>query len=228
VEELQSDSESDIEQALRRSVRKKMIFGMVLCAALPLLPVVIFLVQYTLPSDIIDILFIPFTSIFLLGALVFIYYWNGSSMLFHGRDVLRQIAPPEPYIEGKSVVLNKNPVIAIARWGSNTLYFVAFYQSERTFDKKVRVPRVIWKWEYTLPVGEIKVARREAAFTIPVDRGKYHSGKGVLYSLHLEQIGIVRLLKRFTAEQLNQIVDTLTQEIVTYGSSSRVLDDDLE
>ena len=105
---------------------------------------------------------------------------------------------------------------------------MAFYQSERTFDKKVRVPRVIWKWEYTLPVGEIKVARREAAFTIPVDRGKYHSGKGVLYSLHLEQIGIVRLLKRFTAEQLNQIVDTLTQEIVTYGSSSRVLDDDLE
>lgn len=226
MEELHSDSESDIEQALRRSVRKKMIFGAVLCAALPLLPVVIFLVQYTLPSDIIGILFIPFTSIFLIGALVFLYYWNGSSMLFHGRDILRQITPPEPFIEGKSVVLNKNPVYGIAQWGSNTLFFVAFYQSERTFDKKVRVPRVIWNWEYTHAVGEIKVARREDTFTIPVDKGTYHTGKGVLYSLHLEQKGMVRLLKSFTAKQLNQIVDSLAREVITDGSNSKIVDDD--
>ncbi|MGY5881984.1 MAG: hypothetical protein RTV31_17185 [Candidatus Thorarchaeota archaeon] len=226
MEELQSDSESGIEQALRRSVRKKMVFGAALCAALPLLPVVIVLVQNTLPSGIIDILFIPFTSIFLLGALVFFYYWNGSSMLFHGRDILRQIAPPEPFIEGKSVVLNKNPVYVIAKWGSNTLYFVAFYESERTFDKKVRVPRVIWQWEYSHPVGEIKVARREDTFTIPVDKGTYHTGKGVLYSLHLEQIGIVRLLKSFTAKQLNQIVDSLAREVITDGSNSQLVDDD--
>ncbi len=227
MEELHSDSESGIEQALRRSVRKKMIFGAVLCTALPLLPVVIFLVQDTLPSNIVVFLFIPFPAIFLLGAIVFIYYWNGSSMLFHGRDILCQIAPPEPFFEGKSTVLNKNPVYAIAQWGSNTLFFVALYQSERTFDKKVSVPRAIWKWEYTHPVGEIKVARREGTFTIPVDKGIYHTGKGVLYSLHLEQIGIVRLLKRFTAEQLNQIVDSLAREVVTYGSS-KVLDDDFQ
>jgi hypothetical protein len=225
VEEFHSDYESGIEQELRKSVRKKMVFGAVLCAALPLLSVVIFLVQYTLSSDILDIFLISFTSIFLLGALVFFYYWNGSSMLFHGRDILRQIVPPEPFIEGKSAVLDKNPVFALARWGSNTLYFVAFYQSERTFDKRVRVPRVIWQWEYTHPVGEIKVARREGTFTIPVDKGTYHTGKGVLYSLHLEQIGIVRLLKRFTTEQLNQIVESLAREVATTGSR-KVVDDD--
>ena len=203
-----------------------MIFGAVLCAALPLLPVVIFLVQYTLPSNIIDILFIPFTSVFLIGALVFLYYWNGSSMLFHGRDILRQIAPPEPFIEGKSAVLNKSPVFAIARWGANTLYFVAFYQSERTFDKKVRVPKLIWQGEYTHSVGEIKVARRKDTFTIPVDKGTYHTGKGVLYSLHLEQIGIVRLLKSFTTEQLNQIVDSLAKEVISDGSNSQFVDND--
>jgi hypothetical protein len=225
VDEFHSDSELGTEQAIRGSVRRKMVIGAALCTAFPLLPVVIFLVQYTLPSDIVVILFIPFSAIGLLGMIIFIYYWNGSSMLFHGRDILRQIAPPEPFIEGKSVVLDKNPVYAIAKWGSNTLYFVALYKPERTFNKKVIVPRVIWQWEYTHPVGEIKVSRREDTFTIPVDKGTYHTGKGILYSLHLEQIGIVRLLKRFTAEQLNQIVESLAREVVTYGSSKAVDDD---
>ena len=202
-----------------------MIFGAVLCTALPLLPVVIFLVQDTLPSDIVVFLFIPFTAIFLLGALVFFYYWGGSSTLFRGMDYLRQISPPEPFIEGKFAVLNKDPVYAIAQWRLNTLFFVAFYQSERTFDQKVRVPRVIWTWEYTYPVGEIKVARRENNFTIPVGEGTFYTGKGILYSLLLRQTGIVTVQKSFTAEQLNQIVDSLAREVVTYRSS-KVVDDD--
>ena len=218
---------SESEQALRKSVKRKMVIGAAMCSALPLLPVVIFLVQYSLPSDLIPVLFIPFVFIGLLGFIIFLYYGAGSSMLFRSMDILRQIAPPEPFIERKFAFLNKDPVYAIAQWGSNVLFFVAFYQSERTFDQKVIVPRVIWKWEYNHPIGEIKVSRREGNFTIPVDKGVYYTGRGILYSLLLEQRAIITYQKSFTADQLNQIVEDLAREVVSFGSSSQ-LDDDFE
>jgi hypothetical protein len=124
--------------------------------------------------------------------------------------------------------LNKDPVYAIIQWGSNAIFFVAFFQSDRTLGKKVKLPRVIWKWEYTHPIGEIKVARRENAFTIPVDKGIYYTGRGVLYSLLLERTVIVTIPKTFTAEQLNRIVDSLVREVSTYGSSSQLDNDDFE
>lgn len=149
-------------------------------------------------------------------------------MLFRSMDILRQIAPPEPFIEGKSAVLNKDPVYGIAQWGSNALFFVSFLQSERTFDRKVTVPKVIWKWEYSYPIGNIKVARREDNFTIPVDKGTYYTGRGILYALLLEERRVVTLPKKFTDEQLNQIVAHLAREVVSYGSSRQAVDDDFE
>lgn len=219
---------SDSEQALRNSVKRKMIISAIMCATLALLPVVVFLVQYSLPMDLMFILLIPFAFIGILGAILLVYYKAGSSMLFYSMDILRQIAPPEPFIEGKFAVLNKDPVYGIAQWGSNALFFVAFSQSERTFDQKVIVPRVIWKWEYSHPIGEIKVARKEGNFTIPVDKGTYYSGQGILYSLLLEKTTVITYRKNFTDEQLNQIVENLTREVVSYGSRRQVVDDDFE
>lgn len=222
MDEFYGGSESSSEQALRRLVRRKMFIGAVMLAALPLLPITLFLVQYSLPSTFVPVLFISFGFIGILGMTILGYYGGGSSMLFRSMDILRQITPPELFIEGKFAVLNKDPVYGIAQWGSNALFFVAFHQYERTFDQKVKVPRVIWKWEYSHRIGELKVARRENTFTIPVGRGIYYTGRGILYALLLEQTRVITYPKKFTDEQLNQIVDNLAREVVSNGYSRQV------
>lgn len=224
VEELQSNSEVDAKKEIRASIRRKLIIGVLMCAALLLLPILTFLLQYSLPESAMIILFIALCAIAIAGVVIAGYYGMGSSMLFRGIDVLNQIAPPEPFVEGKLAVLNKNPVYVIIQWGSNALLFVAFLQSERSFDKKITLPRVIWKWEYSHPIGDIKVARREGRFTIPTDKDTYHTGRGVLYSLLLEETKIVTVRKNYTSEQLNRIVDALTQELAVYGSGDRLFD----
>ena len=176
--------------------------------------------QISLPPGSLMIPFTILTVIGVLGVLFIVYYRTGGNLLFHGMDVLCLISPPEPFVEGKVAVLNRDPVYAIAQWGSNALFFVGFYQSERTFDRKVKVPRVMYRWEYSHPIGEIKVARREGDFIIPVERGAYYKGKGVLYSLLLEKKLIVTIRKDFTAEQLNLIVESLAQELAAIGSGS--------
>jgi hypothetical protein len=229
MEEYHSDMESDSEKEFRRAIKRKMGIGALMCGAGPLfLIIMIFLAQFTLPASTVTILFITLVAIGFLGMVIVLYYGMGSSMLFRGMDILRRISPPEPFIAGKFVVLNRDPVYGIAQWGSNALFFVAFYQSERTFEQKVSVPRVIWKWEYSHPVGEIKVARREGDFTIPVDRDTYYKGRGILYSLLLEETIIVSIRKNYTVEQLNLIVDKIAQEVMNFGSGSQLFDDDFQ
>ena len=217
VEEFQNNSESDAKEEVRASIRRKLIIGALMCAALPLLPILTFLLQYSLPESAMIILFIGLCVIGIAGFLIVTYYKIGSSMLFRGIDVLNQIAPPEPFVEGKLAVLNKDPVYIIIQWGSNALLFVAFFQSERSFDKKAKLPRNIWRWEYKHPVGDIRVARREDEFTIPVDKDTYYTGRGVLYSLLLEETKIVTVRRSYTSEQLNRIVDALAQEVAADG-----------
>jgi VIT1/CCC1 family predicted Fe2+/Mn2+ transporter len=93
VEEINRNMESDTEQTFRESVRRRMIIGVIMFAALPLLPIVTFLVQYSLPANATTILLIAFIVIGFLGALISLYYGMGSSMLFRGMDLLRKIAP---------------------------------------------------------------------------------------------------------------------------------------
>lgn len=228
MEEFHSDMMSDSEEELRGLIRRRMRIGGTLCVIAPLLIFSMFFTRYTFPGNTTVMVLMALIAIGFLGMMIVLYYGTGSSMLFSGMKILRQISPPEPVIEGKLAVLNKDPVYAFAQWGSNTLFFVAFYQSERTFDLKVRVPKAIWKWEYSHPIGEIEVARREGDFTIPVDKDTYYKGRGILYSLLLEEKGIVTMPKTYSAEQLNQIVRSLSQEVIGSGSNNQQFDDDFE
>jgi hypothetical protein len=225
VEGLQSNLELDTKEEVSASIKRRMIIGVLMFAALPLLPILVFFLQYSLPRSAIMVVFFALAATGIVGLIVGSYYGLGRSMLFQGIDALNQIAPPEPFVEGKVAVLNKDPVYVIIQWGSNALLFVAFFQSERSFDKKVQLPRVIWKWEYTHPVGDIKVARREDEFTIPVDRDTYYTGRGVLYSLLLEETRIVTVRRSYTPEQLNRIVDAIAQEVAADGFGDRSFDD---
>jgi hypothetical protein len=226
MEEFHSDQESDTEQEFRRSIKKRMKIGLVLALILPLAPVVIYILQTSVPSAMILFILVSFFIIGLTGVIMVVYYGSGSSLLFYGIDILRKLAPPEPFIQGKFGVLNKDPVYGVAQWGSNGLFFIAFSQSERTFEQKFKVPRLIWKWDYNHPVGDLKVARKKGTYTIPIDRDTFYTGEGVLYALLLEGTGPVRIRKTFTAEQLQQIVDNLAAEIGGFESSTQSSTDD--
>jgi hypothetical protein len=66
------------------------------------------------------------------------------------------------------------------------------------------------------------------SFTIPVDKGVYYSGQGILYALLLEQTWGVTIRRTFTNEQLSQIVESLAQEVGMYNSSTRLDADEFE
>ena len=221
LEEFQNNTQSDSEQVFRKSVKRKVVWSGVLCLISILLLVELFFLPESTPEVVgFAIVFVIFPITFVLGTLGLVYYAKGSSMFFRGMDILRQITPPEMFIEGKFAILNKDPVYAIVQWWSQTLFFLAFFQSERSFDTKVKVPKVIWKWDYSHQIGEIKVARKEGEFTIPVDQNTFYTGKGILYSV------FVTLQKKYTTEQLNKIIDSLTREIKSNGSGRTLVDED--
>ena len=221
MEELHGNQESDTEQEFRRSIKRKAKIGIAMMLFILLAPITIYFLQYSVPSEMILLILVSFFSIGIIGTILTVYYGSGSSLLFYGIDILRKLAPPEPFIQGKFGVLNKDPVYGIAQWGSNGLFFIAFFQSERTFERKVKVPRLIWKWDYNHSVGDLKVARKKDTFTIPIDRDTFYTGEGVLYALLLEGTGPLRIRKTFTAKQLQQIVDDLAVEIGGFESSTQ-------
>ncbi len=215
-----SEPVPDAEVTLRKKVKKRMIIGGLMCIALPVLPVMIFLVQFIVPSEGIMFLFITLGAIGMIGLMVFIYYAQGSSMLFRSIDILRKLSPPEPIVVGKYAVLDKDPVYVLGQWGSNILFFVAFLEAERSFEEKTKIPGLIWTWEYKHRIGAVKVAKREDNYTIPIGDGTYRSGKGLLYALLLERKVIVSLYRDFTLEELSPVIEELAKEVNSHGSSS--------
>ncbi len=213
VDYIQNDLVLDPKEQLKKSVRRRIIIGAVMTAMLPLLPIVVFLIQYSVSDFVIMLIFVIFGIGGIGGLLLAAYYGVGSSMLMHSFDILKELSPPDPMIVDRVLILNRAPVYLVGQWGSNTIYLVAFHQAERSFDSKLKLPRVFWAWEYKHQIGDIKVARREGAFTIPVEDGVYLSGPGIIYSLMVERGHTVRIRLDYTAEQLNQIIDRLTNDI---------------
>jgi len=220
-----NDFESDAENDLREAARKKARLGFVLMLFMALLPLVVFLIQYSVPLEVVLLMFIIFPAIGFPGAVLVSYFGRGCTTFFQCLDILKQLAPPDPIIIGRSAVVDKAPVYGIVKWGSNVIMFVALHQPERTFDKKMRVPRTIWRWEYKLQIAGIRIARREGTYTIPTGDDEYHTGEGVLYSLIVSAGYKFPILRSFSLEQLNEIVNFLGSEVSGYGSGHRMDDE---
>ncbi|MGQ4913020.1 MAG: hypothetical protein ACP6KW_12705 [Candidatus Thorarchaeota archaeon] len=202
------------EEEIRRSVKRKTKVGIVLAFSLALMPMAIFVIQYSLPRQTMMLIIMLLAIVGMLGVVVLLYFRVGYSLFFRGLDTLRLISPPEPFFEGKIVVVDKDPVYVVAQWGSYVLFFVAFTQSERIFERKVSLPRAIWKREYTHQIGEVKVARRVGRYAIPTGRGVYREGEGILYALLPDNTGCILGPREFTTDELIRIVDALTAEVV--------------
>lgn len=220
-----NDFESNAENEIREGARKKARLGFTLMLFMALSPAAAFLIQDFVPTDVVLLLFIIFLAIGFLGTVLAVYFGKGSSLFFQCLDILKQLAPPDPIIIGRSAVVDKAPVYGVVKWGSNVIMFVALYQPERTFDKKMRVPRTIWRWEYKLQIAGIRLARREGTYTIPTGDDEYHTGEGVLYSLIVSAGYKFPILRIYSSEQLNEIVSFLGSEVSGYGSGHRMDDE---
>lgn len=190
------------------------MIGAVLLLMLPLLPIVVFYIQFSVSDFVISMVFIVFGIVGSSGLIIVGYYGWGSSKVITNYELFKTMGLPAPKIVDKTVILNREPVYLIGQWGSNTIFFIAFRYAERSFESKLRLPSTIWIWEYTHEIGDLKVARREDTFTIPVDEGVYLSGEGIMYSLMTDQgAGRVRFRIDFTPEQLEIIIKHLEEDI---------------
>lgn len=221
----EGDTISESEQDLRSKVRKRMIIGGVMVIALPLSFVMLIYGSNFIPADVAIISMMLLIIIGFTGFIILIYYVQGRSTLYRSLKMLHRIGPPNPLIVGKYAVLNKDPVYIVVPWGANLIYFIAFHHPERSFDHKTKVPGLIWKWEYKHRIGGQKLARREGEFTVPIDVDTYLTGEGILYSLLLYNLGVVQYPIDFTAEDLNQIIESLISEMKHYGSDISTLDE---
>ena len=226
ADDIYNEPVSDSEAILRKKVRERLILGGLMCSAGPLLLVMIFLTSYAIPSGADLFLVIALVAIGIAGIVMVGYYGMGSSLLFRSMDILRKLAPPDPVIVGKYVVINKDPVFGVGQWGSNILFFVAFRESERSFEEKTKLPGLIWKWEYKHRIGAVKVAKREDEFTIPIGDGTYRKGRGLLYGLLLERQVIVSYYRDFTLEELSPVIEELAREVGSLEFSSDFEDTD--
>ena len=217
---------SVLEQNLRKSSRKKTLIGIiVMLLSLIAVPILGFYIQFLVPPSVVMMIFVIIAVIVMTGLAIVFWYGKGASLFFLGLDLLKKLSPPDPIITGRYVVIDKSPVYGIGKWASNLLFFVAFYTPERVFHEKVEIPGSIWKWEFKLKIGDIKVSRREGVYTIPIGPDEYYTGEGILYALLLEGGVYIVMPRDYSSEQLQQIVANLEAEVTSYGSSKSDFDD---
>ncbi|NHJ14161.1 MAG: hypothetical protein EAX95_10825 [Candidatus Thorarchaeota archaeon] len=172
----------------------------------------IFLVQSFVPPWISLVIFFLFVIEFLVGFVFFMYFVLGSKLFFHSLDLMRKTSPDELILRGRYAVAKKGSVFLVAYWGSNALFFIAFFQTFPAEQLKLRIPRTIWRWEYTVSIGEVKVARRLGEYTVPDSEDDFITGEGILYSLLIESMPPFETLQYPSRDQLLQIASTLADE----------------
>jgi hypothetical protein len=215
---LQRDAPTYTEEELRQRYRKRVALGAVMLMALPLLPTTVYLTQYIIPRDLMLLVFIGFGVVGFSGMIILGYFGRGYSMLLHSIELLKKLAPPEPVVFRRLVVIQKEPVYVVGQFGSNVIMFIAFIERSIVSHEDFEIPQVVWKWDYDLEIAGLKLARKEGTFSIPVDPTHSHRGEGVLYSLMTETGFRTKAKRDFSEEQLNEIVNYLVDEVAPYGS----------
>jgi hypothetical protein len=172
----------------------------------------IFVIQSFVPPWISLIIFILFVIEFLIGFVYFMYFVVGSKLFLHSLGLMRKTSPDELILRGRYAVARKGSVFLVAYWGSNALFFIAFLQSFPAEKMNLKIPRTIWRWEYTVSIGEVKIARRWGEYTVPNTEDDFITGEGILYSLLIESMPPFKTLQYPSQDQLLQIVNTLADE----------------
>lgn len=214
-----SDSSfSPKEQEIRNGIQSRLRLGVILIISASALLVPLYLIHSLVPEVIELLLLVAFVAITIVGFIVSEHYGPGRTLFFHSLDLIRMIAPDEMAVTSRYGVVRRGSVYILAKWGSNSLTFIAFLHSEPALAPKIKIPQIIWHWGYTFPIDSLKVSRREGHFTVPTSENSFISGDGILYSLLIESKSFSRPTSDFSRDQLLRIVDTLSEEAASYGS----------
>ncbi|TFF96883.1 hypothetical protein EU546_00295 [Candidatus Thorarchaeota archaeon] len=215
---MQTEVRTYTAEELKQQSKKRVALGAVMLLAMPFLPITVYLTQYIIPRDLMLLVFIGFGGVGIVGMVILGYFGRGYSMFAHSIELLKKLAPPEPMIFRRIAVIQKEPAYVVGQFGSNIIMFIAFIERSIVPHEDFDIPQVVWKWDYDLEVAGLKLARKEGAFSIPVDPMHSHRGEGVLYSLMTETGFRHTTKKDYAEEQLNEIIDHLVDEVSPYGS----------
>jgi hypothetical protein len=206
------------EEELRARTRSRVHIGILIMFS----PIVLLLLILIIGSNVPDWASLPIFAFLVVGTLlgitVFIYYGSGSKLFFHSLNLIKMISPDEIVLKNRYAVAKKGLIHLVATWGSNALVFITFLHSIPSEKLKLKIPRVIWRWEYKVSIGEVKVARREGEYTVPVSEEDFITGECILYSLLIESMPPVRVLQNPSKDQLLQITSKLVDEAAGIGS----------
>lgn len=144
----------------------------------------------------------------------------GSKLFFHSLDLIKEISPDYVMLMGRHAVAKKGPIYLVAIWGSNALLFVGFLHSMPAERKTVKVLFVIWRREYKLLIGEIKVARSEGQYTVANSEEDFITGNCMLYSMLIESMPPFQEFQHPSSDQLLQIIERLETETTRFGSGT--------
>ena len=217
MHDLSEPAISPKEQEIRNEIRSGLRLGIILIISGCMLLVPIYLIHDSVPQAIELVLLVAFIVITVIGFIVSEHYGPGRILFFHSLELIRLIAPDEMAVTSRYGVVRRGSVYILAKWGSNVLTFIAFLHSEPALVPKIKIPRIILRWEHTFPIDSLKVSRREGHFTVPTSENAFIGGDGILYSLLIDSMSLFRATSDFTRNQLLRIVDTLSEEAAGYG-----------
>ncbi len=208
------------EEELRAKTKRRVRIGFLLLVSPIFLLLFILLFSSFIPEGISLAIFSLFIIGVIFGFVIIAYFGLGSKLFFHSLDIVRKTTPDEILLRGRYAVAKIGNVYLVAYWGSNTLFFIAYLHSMPAERLKLKIPRVIWRWEYKVATEGFKIARRRGHYTVPVSEEDFITGEGILYSLLIESMPPFRELQYPSRSQLLEIASQLADEASGLGSGT--------
>ncbi len=148
-----------------------------------------------------------------VGLIVLTWYAVCWSLLSRLLPVMMLIGETRILPDKKVAIARRGNVHALLKWGQATIMLLAFRQPIRSFDETINVSRGFLRWEFKIGIGDIRIARREGVYSIPIDDHEYIRGEAVLYGIPTENPGLLRYGISYTQEQIDAIIDRLLDEV---------------
>ncbi len=203
-----------VKEEYRASARRHATRGVILLFT----PILTFIVPLLAPAEYSDQVFIGTlvgTMVLAIIGVVFLaFYGIGTMILLKGFDILARVSPTEPTLARRYAIAKVNDVYLLAHGSSGHLIAVAFRGMPLTAsDKKIRLPRMFYRWETRVDIAGASMFRREGTFSIPVSQEECIIGDAVLYGAPYQPSRYNWNAPEFTKEQLMAIIEHITEDM---------------
>ncbi len=141
----------------------------------------------TEPTEFTTALFAIFAVIMMIGAIYLILVGDTAKNLIRSYEILKVIEPEYLILTRKFVLAKKDEIYMITPRRCYGIWFLRFRNIIKSPEKRIKLPRVVWRWEFK-KIDGIKVARREGEFIIPNEKLEYIKGHAVAYFVETERI----------------------------------------